>query len=92
MNLFSSVGALEIGANSELTGVSGKREGHPMVEAEFERRALALAVESALVEVAPETGDLRVSTPGGRFHVRWDENESASALAPGPSHSANISV
>ena len=56
-----------------------------MGEAEFERGALSIAVESALVEVAPEVGDLRLSTPGGRFHVRWDENGSASALRQFPS-------
>jgi hypothetical protein len=51
-----------------------------MGEAEFAQSGLVKAVHAALVEAAQEASDLRVSTPGGRFHVRWDENGSASAL------------
>lgn len=49
-----------------------------MGEMTFEQTTLVKAVDSALVEGSG--GDLRVSTPGGRFQVRWDENGSASAL------------
>jgi hypothetical protein len=55
-----------------------------MGEAKFVQRGLVTAVQAALVEVAQEAGELRVSTPGGRFHVRWDENGSASALGQLP--------
>ena len=48
-----------------------------MGEMTFEQTPLVKAVESALAE---RSGELRVSTPGGRFQVRWDENGSASAL------------
>ncbi len=48
-----------------------------MGEMQFEQKALVKAVDSALQERAAE---LRVSTPGGRFHVRWDEGGSATAL------------
>ncbi len=51
-----------------------------MGEAEFEPKALVKAIEGALAEQAKEATDLRVTTPGGRFQVRWDENGSASAL------------
>lgn len=51
-----------------------------MGEREFEQNALAKAVEGAISEQVREATDLRVSTPGGRFQVRWDENGSASAL------------
>jgi hypothetical protein len=51
-----------------------------MGEAEFEKNALAKAVGEAIAEQVREATDLRVSTPGGRFQVRWDENGSASAL------------
>jgi hypothetical protein len=51
-----------------------------MGEAEFQKNALARAVGEAIAEQVKEATDLRVSTPGGRFQVRWDENGSASAL------------
>ncbi|MDP2852142.1 MAG: transposase, partial [Gallionella sp.] len=51
-----------------------------MGEAEFEKNALVRAVDEAIAEQVREATDLRVSTPGGRFQVRWDENGSASAL------------
>jgi hypothetical protein len=51
-----------------------------MGEAEFEKNGRVLAVEEAIAEQVREATDLRVSTPGGRFQVRWDENGSASAL------------
>ena len=51
-----------------------------MGEGEFEEKTLVAAVRSALVEAAESTAELRVSTPGGRFQVRWDETGSATAL------------
>ncbi|MDZ7924121.1 MAG: transposase [Marinagarivorans sp.] len=51
-----------------------------MGEMTFEQTAMVKAVDSALAEHSERGGDLRVSTPGGRFQVRWDENGSASAL------------
>lgn len=51
-----------------------------MGEAEFEQSALVKAVNGAVAEQVRQATDLRVSTPGGRFQVRWDENGSASAL------------
>jgi hypothetical protein len=30
--------------------------------------------------MAPAAEEMSLSTPGGRFHVRWDENGSATAL------------
>ena len=51
-----------------------------MGEADFEQNALVKAVEGGLAEQGKEAGELKVSTPGGRFQVRWDENGSASAL------------
>jgi hypothetical protein len=38
---------------------------------EFEQNALVKAVDRALVEQAREAVELRLSTPGGRFQVRW---------------------
>jgi hypothetical protein len=51
-----------------------------MGELEFEQKALVKAVEHALLEPGREAGELRLSTPGGRFQVRWDEGGSATAL------------
>jgi len=53
-----------------------------MGECEFEQKAVVKAVDSALQAQAQErlAEDLRLSTPGGRFQVRWDENGSATAL------------
>ncbi|TPW11816.1 MAG: transposase IS4 family protein [Halothiobacillaceae bacterium] len=48
-----------------------------MGEIDIEQKVLVKAVDSALQEAAAEH---RVSTPGGRFHVRWDEGGSATAL------------
>ena len=47
----------------------------------FEPRAVVVAVQNAVS--APEAvvaETWRVTTPGGRFQVRWDENGSATAL------------
>ena len=51
-----------------------------MGDVEFEKKALVKAVERGLVEQAREWAEYRLSTPGGRFHVRWDEGGSATAL------------
>lgn len=52
-----------------------------MGEMTFEKTALVKAVDIALTEHSSRGDELlRVSTPGGRFQVRWDENASASAL------------
>lgn len=51
-----------------------------MGDVEFEQKALVKAVEQGLVEQVRELAEHRVSTPGGRFQVRWDEGGSATAL------------
>ena len=51
-----------------------------MGDLEFEQKALVKAVEHALLEPGREASELRLSTPGGRFQVRWDEGGSATAL------------
>ena len=61
-------------------GFATDREEHPMGDMTFEQATVVKAVESALIEQGKLGSELRVSTPGGRFQVRWDENGSASAL------------
>jgi len=51
-----------------------------MGEMTFEQKALTKAVDSALQEAAQTVTEMCVATPGGRFHVRWDEGGSATAL------------
>ena len=51
-----------------------------MGEADFERKVLVKAVDRGLQEVEQGAAEMRVATPGGRFHVRWDEGGSATAL------------
>ena len=51
-----------------------------MGEVDFERKGVVKAVDNALQEVAHAAAEMRVATPGGRFHVRWDEGGSATAL------------
>jgi len=51
-----------------------------MGEMPFEKAALVKAVDSAIAEQSSLGDELRVTTAGGRFQVRWDENGSASAL------------
>jgi len=51
-----------------------------MGEMEFEQRELVKAVNIAVQEMNQSTKELRLSTPGGRFHVRWDEGGSATAM------------
>ncbi|MDP3439400.1 MAG: hypothetical protein Q8R95_07345 [Azonexus sp.] len=45
---------------------------------------MVIAVQGAVAEQAQEAAELRVATPGGRFHVRWDENGSATPLGQLP--------
>jgi hypothetical protein len=51
-----------------------------MGEMNFEQKGIVKAVSTALQEVERAAEVLRVATPGGRFHVRWDEGGSATAL------------
>jgi len=51
-----------------------------MGEEIFQQTAVAPAVQTTIAMQSNPRGDLRVATPGGVFHVRWDENASASAL------------
>lgn len=51
-----------------------------MGEHEFTQKVLAKAVGGVLEGQEQKAADLRVATPGGRFHVRWDEGGSATAL------------
>ena len=55
-----------------------------MGEMKFEQKALVKAVDDALQEQGRAAAELRVATPGGRFHVRWDEGGSATALGQLP--------
>ena len=55
-----------------------------MGEAEFGRKALAIVVDGAIAEQSRQGAEMRLSTPGGRFQVRWDDNGSASALGQLP--------
>jgi hypothetical protein len=51
-----------------------------MGEMEFEQKVLVKAVTDATQGMVQSSEELRLSTPGGRFHVRWDENGSATAM------------
>lgn len=52
-----------------------------MGEGEFKSKGRLSAVESALAdESVLVTEEMRLSTPGGRCQVRWDDNSSATAL------------
>lgn len=56
-----------------------------MGDSDFSRNALAQGVgKSASEIVRSPVPELRVATPGGRFHVRWDEGGSATALGQLP--------
>jgi hypothetical protein len=55
-----------------------------MGEMEFEQKALVKAGSTALQEQWRSAEELRLATPGGRFHVRWDEGGSATALGQLP--------
>ena len=51
-----------------------------MGEQEFTQNVMVKAVGEAMTEQARMAADHRITTAGGRFQVRWDENGSASAL------------
>lgn len=51
-----------------------------MGEMEFERKTLAKEVGNAIQEMEQCEQELHLSTLGGRFHVRWDEGGSATAM------------
>lgn len=51
-----------------------------MGEEEFEEKSLVTAVRGAVAQQVEQAPELRVSTPGGRFQVRWDDDGSATAL------------
>lgn len=51
-----------------------------MGEQEFAQNAMVKAVSEAMIEQASVAAEQRITTAGGRFHVRWDDNGSASAL------------
>ena len=57
-----------------------------MAEQEFSMKPVVQACEAALVTVggSGDGEDMRVSTPGGVFHVRWDSRGGATAM--GQSH------
>ena len=57
-----------------------------MGEQKFVPKALAEAAEQALVAVVGcgDAEDMRVSTPGGVFHVRWDDRGGATAMGQLP--------
>lgn len=57
---------------------------HQMGEGDFEQKAMVKAFNAALQDTAQAAAELRVDTPGGRFHVRWDEGGSATALGQLP--------
>ena len=51
-----------------------------MGEVAFLEKALVTAVDKAIQEQVQAAEELRLTTPGGRFQVRWDEEGSATAL------------
>lgn len=56
-----------------------------MGEQKFALKPLAQAAEQAVVAmVEPDAADMRVSTPGGTFHVRWDNRSGATAMGQLP--------
>lgn len=52
-----------------------------MGEAKFKPNGMTAAVGSALAEVVAQAeGEMRLTTPGGRYQVRWDDGGNATAL------------
>ena len=51
-----------------------------MGEKDFDEKGVVKAVDSAVQEIEQAAQEISLSTPGGRFHVRWDENGSATAM------------
>jgi hypothetical protein len=60
--------------------LTAEKEDHPMGEVAFVEKALVTAVDQAMQEQVQAAEELRLTTPGGRFQVRWDEEGSATAL------------
>ena len=63
-----------------------------MGEKEFEQKVIVKAVDSVLEEIEPVAAEMCLSTPGGRFQVRWDEGGSATALGQLPFFSEYLEV
>ena len=55
-----------------------------MGEIKFEKKILAGAINTTLQETEQTAAEQSVATPGGRFHIRWDESGSATALGQLP--------
>lgn len=56
-----------------------------MGEAGFKANSISVAIGEALAEMSDqENRGLRLSTPGGRYQVRWDESGSATAMGQLP--------
>ena len=56
-----------------------------MGEAEFEPNVMVAAGQSALAEQSAMVAqEMRLSTPGGRYQVSWDDTGSATALGQLP--------
>lgn len=51
-----------------------------MGEVEFEQKVLVTAIDKALQAQVQAAEELRLTTLGGRFQVRWDAEGSATAL------------
>jgi len=63
-----------------------------MGEKEFEQNALVKALDCTLQEVEQAALERSISTPGGRFQVRWDEGGSATALGQLPNFAEFLDV
>lgn len=55
-----------------------------MGKIKFEKKTLVEAINTTLQETEQTAAEQSVATPGGRFHVRWDEGGSATALGQLP--------
>ena len=55
-----------------------------MGEIKFEKKTLVEAINTTLQKTEQTAAEQSVATPGGRFHVRWDEGGSATALGQLP--------
>ncbi len=55
-----------------------------MGEIRFKKKTLAEAINTTLQKTEQTAAEQSVATPGGRFHVLWDEGGSAAALGPLP--------
>lgn len=55
-----------------------------MGEIKFKKKTLVEAINTTLQETEQTAAEQSVATPGGRFHVRWDEGGSATALGQLP--------